>query len=342
MEINDFHNPDSVWTWRPNPRRHKASLWLPYFEKVERLPKGKGDRYVFYYNGGEVQAHLKEIDFLMFYGASGNLDLEFLDKLNSYKIPLMIHRRNLDTPYLFFPQSNVDASDILTKQILTRENEIKCCYLARTLLRERFRHFEKYFLCNTYIHKLRKVRSIKEIRNIEALLTKAYWKRWFSEIGLTGMVRRQDPQDKHPVNEALDAASFFFYGIMLRWILFHKLSPYHGFLHEPSSYTSLVFDLMEPYRYILEDTVKEASLKIPSEEYKKSLTAITLNILKEKMETKIYIPQTRQEVKLKNLLHGIVLALRSYLINETARFVVPTEGIKKGGRPLKLKYRLPG
>lgn len=56
----------------------------------------------------------------------------------------------------------------------------------------------------------------------------------------------------------------------------------------------------------------------------------------------VYVPQTRQEIKRKNLLHGIVLSLRSYLLGETKRFVVPTEGTKNGGRPMKLSFRLPG
>jgi hypothetical protein len=56
----------------------------------------------------------------------------------------------------------------------------------------------------------------------------------------------------------------------------------------------------------------------------------------------VYCHETRQEVKRKALLHGVVLALRSYLLNETTRFVIPTEGKRIGGRPLKLAYRMPG
>ena len=97
MEINELQHPNSVWTWKSSPRRGKASLWLPYFSKVTKL---KGDRYTFEYNGGDVTAHLKEIDFIMFYGASGDLPVKFLDALNTYKIPLVIHRRNLSDPYL--------------------------------------------------------------------------------------------------------------------------------------------------------------------------------------------------------------------------------------------------
>jgi CRISPR-associated endonuclease Cas1 len=337
MEINEFHHPDSVWTWRPSRRRAKVSLWLPYFQGVERLPKGKGDRYRFTYNGGEVTCHLKELDFLMFYGASGDLSLEFLDKLNTYKIPVMIHRRNVDRPYVFFPERGNDEADILTAQILARENQIRRCFVARTLVRERIRRFSPLCESGTGLdRKLAAARDIAAIRNIEATASKKYWRRWYEDIGFPAVSRREE---KHPVNEALDAGSFFFYGILLRWILFHKLSPNHGFLHEPTDYPSLAYDLMEPYRHLIEDAVHEAVVERGGGD---RLTPLTLSLVKERLDRRVYVPATRQEVRQKNLLHGMVLALRSYLLGDSRRLVVPAAGKKTGGRPLKIGYRLPG
>lgn len=340
MEITKFHSPDSIWTWKYASRQHKVSLWLPYFNKVEKLPKGQGDKYTFFYKGGDITLHLKDLDFIMFYGASGFLPIDFLDKLNSCKIPLMIHRRNMPTPYLFFPERKSDEKDVLTAQILTRENQIKACYVARILIRERFRCFEKFFNFSPYLYKLKKARSLDEIRNIEAILTNAYWKRWFSDLGINDISRRQS--EPHPINETLDAGFAFFQGIILRWVLFHKMSPSHGFLHEPSTYAALIFDLIEPYRYIIEDVISSLVKELPKESWEEKLTAYMFVRIKEKFNEVVYVPQTRQEVKRKNLLHGIVLSLRSYLLGETKRFVVPTEGNKKGGRPLKLNFRLPG
>ena len=51
MEINELQHPNSVWTWKNNSRRQKASLWLPYFSGVTKV---RGDRYCFEYNGGLV------------------------------------------------------------------------------------------------------------------------------------------------------------------------------------------------------------------------------------------------------------------------------------------------
>lgn len=338
MEINEFHHPDSIWTWRPNPRRRKVSLWLPYFQGVAKLPKGKGDRYTFSYKGGELECHLKDLDFLMFYGASGDISLAFLDKLNEYKIPLMIHRRNMDRPYVFHPESGNDDADILTAQIEARENQIKRCYIARTIIAERFRNMDPLVPFGPTTRKmLLEARSVTAIRAIEATRSRRYWVAWYSLAGIPDGTRRSKD---FPLNQALDAGSFFLFGILLRWVLFHKLSPSHGYLHEPTGYPSLIYDLMEPYRYLIEDAALEAQ-QIPLEQGV-DLTAATISNMKKYMEDWIYVPATRQKVRQKNLLHGIVLALRSYLLGETRRLVVPVKGNKKGGRPLKLAYRLPG
>ncbi|MDY6394762.1 MAG: CRISPR-associated endonuclease Cas1, partial [Bacteroidales bacterium] len=140
---------------------------------------------------------------------------------------------------------------------------------------------------------------------------------------------------------ALDAGSKFIYGILLRWILFHKLSPCHAYLHEPTDYPSLVYDLIEPYRYMIEQAVFSCYIA-DNKVDEKTLVAKSLEMLKSILDETIYVPASRQYVKRKNLLHGIVLALRSYLLGESKRFVIPVEGDKKGGRPPKIAYRLPG
>ena len=337
MEINSFQHPDFVWTWKSSKRNGKASLWLPYFQKVERLPKGKSDRYCFQFNGGEVTCHLKEIDFLMLYGATGHLPVEFLDKLSTYKIPLMIHRRNMPRPYVFFPNINSDNKDILTAQILHRENNIRRTYIARILVKERIRSFENLItISNSDYTRLASARNIKKIRSIEARLTKRYWSRFYERIDCSETTRRDN---SHPVNTALDAMSFFVYGVILRWALFHKLSPCHAYLHETTTYPSLCYDLIEPYRYLIENVL----LKLTGESINaNNIVSASITQLKEDLDEIVYVPSARLDVSRKNLLHGIILALRAYLLKESKRFIIPREGVKSGGRPLKPGYRLPG
>ena len=340
MEIDSFQHPDFIWTWKSSKRSKRASLWLPYFQKVERLPKGKSDRYCFEFNGGEVTCHLKEIDFLMLYGATGELPVAFLDRLATYKIPLMIHRRNMPRPYVFFPSIDTDNNDVLTSQILYRENQIRRAYIARALIRERMHGFQDTInISQSDFNKLSSARSIEKIRGIEARITKRYWANYYKEIGFSGLSRRGS---NHPLNNALDAMSYFMYGITLRWILFHKLSPCHGYLHESTTYPSLCYDLMEPYRYLIENAARKSIQKLNSDVSDIDITGASINQLKDDLDEVVYIPSARMNVSRKNLLHGVVLALRAYLLKDTSRFIVPKEGKKSGGRPMIPGYRLPG
>jgi CRISPR-associated endonuclease Cas1 len=334
MEINELQHPNSVWTWKNSQRRQKASLWLPYFSKVTKL---KGDRYLFEYNGGEITTPLKKIDFIMLYGASGDLPVKFLDALNTYKIPLIIHRRNLSDPYIFIPTYHADRQDILTAQILHRQNQVKAVYIARTLLRARLTAMETVIsLSNKTYKTLSAARSMIELRSLEAQVTKRYWNKYYQMLGLQGTIRR----DRHvPVNQALNAGSLFLSGVILRWVLYHRLSPQHGFIHTQSSYPSLVYDLMEPFRFIIENAVQQAHHEAPDTN---SLVAYTIEIMKDLLEDNVYVPATCQQVYRKSTLHGVVLALRAYLIGDMKRLVLPIEGVKKGGRPPKVTYNLPG
>ncbi len=337
-EITDNQDLDFVWTWKSNSRSSKVSLWLPYFSEAKKIPRTK--KWHVAYNGGALLVDLDRIDFIMFYGATGDLSLEFLDALSQHRISLMIHRRNQRYPYVFHPSVIGDDVDVLSKQILIREHQQKRVYIARTLIRERLSRFSPVFeVSPIYLKRLSSAKNIADVRVIEADMTAKYWTRWFSELGADDETRRGGG----PIAAALDAGSKFLFGVILRWVLFHKLSPCHGFLHEPTSYPSLIYDLMEPYRYLVEVSVTEAVKSSGTANAdEKKIIARTLANLKENLEEVVYVPATRQYVRRKNLLHGIVLALRAYLLNESLRLVIPTEGKKNGGRPPKIGYRLPG
>ncbi len=98
--------------------------------------------------------------------------------------------------------------------------------------------------------------------------------------------------EDNPVSLALNACSFFLYGVALRWILVHRLSPQHGFLHRPTDYPSLVYDLIEPYRYICERAVADTALKSDPDQ----LTTKALETIKRMMEETVYVPVTSRSV----------------------------------------------
>ena len=98
---------------------------------------------------------------------------------------------------------------------------------------------------------------------------------------------------------------------------------------------------MEPYRYLIEESVAETVIEIGSDA-ETDITPVAISKLKEKLAEPIYVPLTRQTVATKSLLHGVVLALRSYLIGDVRRFNIPVLGSKKGGRPVQAGFRMPG
>lgn len=328
---------DNPWVYQLNKNDSKILLWIPYLSEVTPSKKNKC-HYVFRFKGGEVSHSLNDVICIMIYGLSGALPVTFLADLERNGIILMVHSRNMKNPYTFFPSRYNSKIDVLTRQLKCKENSIKATYIARNLILKRLHSMEVLsHSVHNHIMRLKAAKSINEIRNIESVATKKYWRCWYESIRVREISRRSSV---HPVNQALNAGTFFLQGIILRWVIFHRLSPCHGFLHIPTSYNSLVFDLMEPYRYLFEESVglavKDANNKFDN------IIPVSINYLKARLEEKVYVPATRQTVREKNLLHGVVLALRSYLLGESPRFVIPVPGDKRGGRPCKIQYKLPG
>ena len=333
--MGKFQHPNSIWTWKSNKRGARSSLWLPYVSCAEKI---KGRTWRFTYKGGEVDTDLRKLDCVMFYGATGDIPVTLIDELTAHRIPLLVHRRNIGRPAVFLPAPKVDTDDILTKQILARENQTRRVYIARTFVRARFRATESVLPVSTAAYRrLAQMRNLKYVRAWEAEYSRKYWRRYFSKIGHPNVLRRE----KGPLPAALNAGSMFLSGVILRWLLIHRLSPSHGYLHEGTDYMGLVYDLMEPARYIIEQALSIACTQNDTNS-SDMLTKITLSTLKKLLEKVVYVPVTRQYVRQKNLLHGNVLALRAYLSGDMCRFVIPAAGEPRGGRPLKISYRLPG
>lgn len=329
MKMDKLSHKNSIWTWSGK----KASIWLPYLQKISKKKKD----WVFEYNGGEVLVDLKMIDSVLFYGASCDLPLSLLDDFNKHAIVAILHRRGISTPYVFHPLNLKDTSkDLLTQQILFRENEIKRNFISKSLIRERI-HSMSWLIGRvptTHLTQLRAEKKHSKIVAMEASYSKRYWGEFAQSLGVNDWQRRSDSE----LSKALDACSYFMVTIILRWILFHKLSPAHSYLHKPTTYASLAYDLIEPYRYMFEQSVYQAYKK----DGENNLIESSILILKEKLEEQCYVPTQHGYVRRKNLLHGIVLSLRAYLLKESRLIVIPTEGDKKVGRPVNSGFVIPG
>jgi CRISPR/Cas system-associated endonuclease Cas1 len=219
-----------------------------------------------------------------------------------------------------------------------RNNDKKRTYLAKRLIGAKFKSMN--WLIPYKRDHLYGIFDIDKIRNIEAWQSKVYWQEYFNQLGIKNGKRRDDNNE---VKKTLDAVSKFVAGIILRWILYHNLSPFHGFLHKPTDYPALVYDLMEPYRGFFDEivfkTIKENQEKnLPPE---KNLP-IAIENIKKLLEKKVYIHSTRQISTFQELLHGIVLSLRVYLLQETRKFIIPMPEKPNGGRSIKAGFKLYG
>ena len=94
-EIEEEQHQDFIWTWKSNAEVSKNN-----------------NTWCVKYNGGSLNLDLNKIDLIMFYGASGNLPLNFLDDVAKHNIVLMIHKRNVTRPYVFYTSNIGDSLDV--------------------------------------------------------------------------------------------------------------------------------------------------------------------------------------------------------------------------------------
>lgn len=311
--------------------KRKVYLWFPYLSEIKILPQ----TVYFKYKGGEEKIQWKKIHSIMLYGEGCDLPQEFFEKCAFYKIPVVIHRRNMARAVIIAPTLPPDQENLLTRQIIYRNNEKKRAYITKKILQAKFKSMSWLTPVNHDL--LYKVINPQKMISIESWHAKAYWKEFFYQLKIKGSRRKEGDQ----VKKILDAVSKFVSGIILRWIIYHNLSPYHGFIHKPTDYPSLVYDLMEPYRGYFDKVVFETLKKYKSSGESK-LIGITIENIKKFLDTKVYVEATRQVVTFQELLHGVVLALRVYLLGNTRRFIVPLPSKPNGGRPINAGYQLYG
>lgn len=315
-----------------NPR---ASVYLPYVEEIVKLDS---TRVKMVYKGGEVVSDLTDILSIMLYNSKTTLSTEVIDFISAKGIPIIIHRKHKPTCTYIMPSNRADANDVLSKQIMYRQDKHKVRHIARQLLRAKFTAMD--WLLTARLDGIKYGMTLEELRQLEAQQARMYWERYYETLGVQGNRR-----SINNISFILNAVSKYITGNLLRWVTYHHLSPYHGFLHEPTTYPSLIYDLIEPYRGYYEkqvcEVIKEQLAEQPNIE-KEKLLGIVINDLRDHLRQKVYSELTRQIVYRQELLHGIVLSLRSYLLGETKRFLIPMENKPNGGRPKKVTFKMYG
>ena len=314
--------------------KKKAPLWIPYPSNITT----NRTKISITYNGGHCNVDAKEVHSIMFYGSISPLKESFLELIRKYKIPVCMHRRNMTSVLWINANFNTDKNDVLTKQILTRSNKKKQKHIVYKLLKNKFESMR--WLSKEPIG-FKPNMTVESMRSLEASHAAKYWKKYYQKLGNEKSARRNRSNE---ISIALNAVSKFVTSIILRWILFHHLSPHHGFLHVQTEYPALVYDLIEPYRGFIDKVVFDAIIyaeKKGSQDID-SYVGISIDSIERFLDSKIYTHTTRQIVTFQELLHGNVLALRAYLLKNSNRFIVPMPGKNTGGRPLKTGYKLYG
>jgi hypothetical protein len=308
--------------------KRRVPLWLPYLQSIKETKKGV---FEFVFNGGTETTDLASVSSIMTYGETdAELSTKIVDKIVRRGIPIIIHRRNLAQSISITAGLRPDPEDTLSAQIIKRRQSRTQTHVARQILIAKMRSMSWLVPPRN----VPRIANIKKLRNIEAVHARAYWAEYFRRLGHPEWTRRSN----NPAAQSLDSASKFITGIILRWISYHHLSPYHGFFHETTDYPALVYDLIEPYRGMFEAKLLEVFTTAPQDRW---LTA-SIDALKTELDTKTYVPLTRQIVTKQELLHGIVLSLKFYVLGKQRRFLVPLAGKPKGGRPPKVDFLLYG
>ena len=311
--------------------KSKVPLWIPYPNEV----KVKARQLIITYKGGNVKIQVNSVHSIMFYGYVCPLKEDFFEICRRYSIPVCIHKRNMDSVVWIHPSYRTNVDDILTKQIITREHKVKQRHIVYKILKAKFESMK--WLVNEP-SQFRPTLSVNKMRAIEAMHAKRYWKKYYKQLGNEGT--RRDKNNE--LSGALNAVSKFVSSILLRWILFHNMSPYHGFLHIQTEYPALVYDLIEPHRGFIERAVFDALKNAGKKKKVTNYVGVAITAVEEFLDMSVYTHTTRQIVSYQELLHGNVLALRAYLFKTANRLIIPMPGKNIGGRPLKTGYKLYG
>lgn len=313
------------------PSAKRAPVWLPYLNDVE-VKRGGVVR--FSYNGGVVETDLSDVSSIMVYGSTEvAVPLEVLDLLGQKGIPLVVHRRHKSRTVYVAAGPRPDPDDTLSAQLTKRQQSRTSSHIARQLLVAKMRSMS--WLVEPV--ELPQFADVSALRVVEARHAATYWKLWMGHLGRPEWTRRGT---KNPASASLDSVSKFVSGVTLRWITYHHLSPYHGFLHTPTDYPALVYDLMEPYRGLIERELLVTWVRDQTPE--EHLTASGIEVVKAWLRTPTYVPLTRQIAANQELLHGAVISLKRYLLGPQRKFHVPLPGPVKGGRPPKVDFLLYG
>jgi len=212
-------------------------------------------------------------------GHSGYISLQALHWLSRNKVPVFVMNFDGSMISSILPPMPVKA-DLRAAQ-LEASNDLQMRFkiarelvdakIARSIqvlewLAERYDISRDVLLVKREALKLRHARTVDAIRSVEGRVALKYWDAYDrvlpESLDFQGrMTSSHQNNATDPVNAALNYGYGFLEGECRRAINAVGLEPSVGFLHETSGYQtkqSLVYDLEEPFRWIVDLTVMQA------------------------------------------------------------------------------------
>ncbi|WP_415912428.1 CRISPR-associated endonuclease Cas1 [Neptuniibacter sp. QD37_11] len=313
----------------------RYTYWLPSVVSIQPQQQKSQDIWHIVFQEGEATVDLSQCDMVMFYGETGDLPIAFLADAATHEVCVMVHQEHASHPLVLHPHQRKGQEDVLTNQILCRENQRRRVVFAKACVRQRLLQTQWLKpISQKALDRLKAQTALMPVRLLESCYAKRHWAEYYASLGLTG-----NHQDNKPVSQALDSLSDYLQSIMLRWVYLHRLSPFHGFLHEPINATSLLHDLMEPVRHWVELAVHQSF----REGGEGQLTARSMARLKTMLTERVEVPNLQIEATRDNILHGTVMAARAYIMKDMRNLVFPQDAeAREVRRPIKTSYEVPG
>ncbi len=233
-----------------------------------------------------------ELDSIIFWIRGSSVSIAAIIESLKYGVDIVIFDNGRPTARVI-PAKYGSIYRIWLKQLLTYLNKEKRVKIAKSFVYGKIqnqisnlRYFSKLVVHNKklyytikrsiddmYMH-LQKVydcKTVDEVRSVEAAAARIYWKTIKElvpkNLGFKKRLKRYDivpGVNIDPINKALNIG----YGILKKeiWraIFLVGLNPYIGFLHKPRpSRLSLIFDLMEEFRPLIDRIIISTSRKVP-------------------------------------------------------------------------------
>ena len=212
-------------------------------------------------------------------GHSGYISLQALHWLSRNKVPIFVldHIDGSIVSSILSPipvKADLRAAQIQAsadpKKTFSIADSLVQAKVARSLqvldwLAQRYDIEKEVELTKQEAEQLHEARSVPEVRAVEGRVALRYWQAFSSAIpeslDFQGRMTSSHPNNaSDPVNSALNYAYGVLEGECRRTINAVGLEPSIGFLHDVSTYQtkhSLVYDLQEPFRWIVDVTIIE-------------------------------------------------------------------------------------